>query len=292
MGFRVLISEAFELYRREVIVYLNQSKRTEEQSQCAMKSFVRFAGDRKMSEIDFDTIRKWKEHMERSMSPNTVRGYVLKIRNVFKHLSLSGYDVLNYQKIGVPKRRLAVVEFLTPDEVTKYIDAALIPTRSSQQHTRLRNAAIIALLYASGIRVSELVNLDRTFIRDGMESFTVMGKGGKTRLCFIDERAKFYIREYLNTRKDNNPALFIGRFGDRFTKNSVEIMFTQTNKMANMDVHPHMLRHSFATNMLRNNTNLLYVSKFLGHSSVQTTEMYTHIVDEDLRAIYKQKHTI
>lgn len=287
------ISEAFEKFRLEYIVYRNQSSKTEEMSRLACKSLMDYIGDIHIEELTFDVVRRWKENLEKTRSPNTVRGYIIKLRVVLKHLSQQGYtNVINHEAIGVPKRRQIVVEFLTPEEVTKYLDAAIRPKAAYCKINRLRNAAIIALLYASGIRVTELCNLDRTFLRDGMDSFTVRGKGGKTRLCFVDERAKFYINEYLATRKDSNPALFVNGTRRRITKGNVEMMFRYNNCRAKTDVHPHMLRHSFATNLLRNNTNLLYVSKFLGHSSVQTTEMYTHVVDMDLRRIYRKKHTI
>lgn len=93
-------------------------------------------------------------------------------------------------------------------------------------------------------------------------------------------------------RSDNNPALFIGNLGRRITKDNIAVMFRVNSRRSGISAHPHTMRHSYATNLLKNNTNLLFVSKFLGHSSVQTTEMYTHCVDEDLRAIYNQKHTI
>lgn len=287
------VSEAFEKFRVEYIVYRNQSAKTEEMSRLACRSLLEYVGDIHISELNFDTIRRWKENLERTRSPNTVRGYIIKLRVVLKHLAQQGYrNVINHEAIGVPKRRQTVVEFLTPEEVTRYIAAAIKPKPGYYKVNRLRNAAIIALLYASGIRVTELCNLDRTFLRDGMDSFTVRGKGGKTRLCFLDDRAKFYLGEYLATRKDNKPALFINGTRRRITKGNIEMMFRHNNGRAKMDVHPHMLRHSFATDLLRNNTNLYYVSKFLGHASVQTTEMYLHIVDMDLRRIYRKKHTI
>lgn len=286
------ISQAFEKFRQEYIVYRNQSAKTEEMSRLACRSLLQYVGDINIGDLTFDAIRRWKEDLEKTRSPNTVRGYVIKLRVVLKHLAQQGYrDILNPEVVGVPKRRQVVVEFLTPDEVSQYIASAVAPKMGYSRTHRVRNGAIIALLYASGIRVTELCNLDRTFLREGMDSFTVMGKGGKARLCFIDERAQHLVREYLATRKDNHPALFLGRHGGRINKGGVELMFRHNNKRCSMQVHPHMMRHSFATNMLRNNTNLLYVSKFLGHASVQTTEMYTHIVDEDLRAIYRKKHT-
>lgn len=290
---KLLISEAFEIFRVEYIVYLNQSPKTEEMHTCALNSLIKFAGDIPIADLTFDTVRKWKAHLSQDKSPNTVRGYLIKLRVVLKHLSRKGYkNIINHEMVGVPKKEQKIVEFLTESEVSQFIDAALVQLAGYAKINRYRNAAIISLLYASGLRVSELCALDRTMIRDGLDTFTVIGKGGKQRLCFIDERARKYVETYLSMRSDNNPALFISPDG-RITKGVVQLMFRHNARRADMKhVTPHTMRHSYATNMLRNNTNLLYVSKFLGHSSVQTTEMYTHVVDEDLRAIYREKHTI
>lgn len=293
MSLKMLISEAFEKFRIDYIVYNNQSAKTEEMNRLACRSLLEFAGDIHIEDLTFDLVRRWKEHLTKTRSPNTVRGYIIKLRVVLKHLAQDGYkNIINHEVVGVPKRTNTVVEFLTPEQIQRFIDAAIKPCAGYSRINRVKNAAIISLLYASGIRVTELCHLDRSFIKDGLDTFTVMGKGNKARLCFIDERAKFYIREYLSMRKDNNPALFVSKEGKRVTRGVVELMFRNNSKRSGIDAHPHTMRHSYATDLLRNNTNLLYLKRFLGHSSVQTTEMYTHVVDEDLRAIYKQKHSI
>lgn len=294
MGWQVKISEAFELYRLEHIVYLNQSKRTEEMSLYAMNSFIKYAGDLMMNEVTFDVLRKWKEQLMKTRSEGTVRQYVLKFRCVLKHLQISGYDVLNYERVGIPQKKAdRVVDFLTPEEVSHLMDVAFAPAEGYRTINRFKNRAIIALLYSSGIRVSELCSLNKESLRTDM-SFTLVGKGGKQRLCFFDDRARHHIDEYLVLRRDSNPALFVSELThDRITKGVVQLVFRNLGKKAGFKkpIHPHILRHSFATDLLRSNTNLLYVSKFLGHASVQTTEMYTHVVDEDLRRIYREKHS-
>jgi len=292
----ICISEAFELYRLEYIVYLNQSKKTEEMSVCAMKALIEYVGDISMQELTFDKVRKWKEHLERTRGQNTVRGYIIKLRVVLKHLYLAGYkDIIHYEMVGVPKRLSKVVAFITPEEVEQLIDAAFQPCVGSDPLRRYRNRALISLLYASGIRVSEVCSLDIAQLRMDDMTFTVIGKGNKPRLCFFDERSKYYIQSYLALRKDRCRALFMSPLtGNRISKSTVQMMFRFTSHRAGLEkeVHPHTMRHSFATNMLRNNTNLLYVSKFLGHASIQTTEMYTHVVNEDLRSIYREKHSV
>lgn len=293
MPLRMLISDAFEMFRIDHIVYNNQSSKTEEMNRLACRSLLNFTGDIDIEDLTFDKVRKWKEHLLRTRSEGTVRGYIIKLRVVLKYLAQRGYKgIINHEVVGVPKRGDTVVEFLTPSQVQQFLDTALEPRAGYSHRSRTRNAAIIALLYASGIRVSELCHLNRDFLKPGMNEFTVVGKGRKARICFVDERAKYYLNKYLMLRSDNNPALFIGNMGNRITKDNIAVMFRVNSRRSGLSAHPHTMRHSYATNLLKNNTNLLFVSKFLGHSSVQTTEMYTHVVDEDLRAIYNQKHTI
>lgn len=290
----VAISEAFELYRLEYIVFRNQSARTEEMSRVAMKALINFMGDVEVSEITFDNVRKWKEHLSRNRGQNTVRGYIIKLRVVLNHLRLRGYDVLNPDLIGVPKKAEKVVDFITPSEVERLIECVFKAQAGYPTLRRFRNRAIVSFLYASGVRVSELVSLDRLSIQeDG--TFTIIGKGDKVRLCFLDQRTLQFLNEYLNLRQDKEHALFVSELtGKRISKDTVQEIFRNAKTKAGFEkpVHPHTLRHSFATNLLRNNTNLVYVRDFLGHKSVQTTEMYTHVVNEDLKRIYAEKHTI
>lgn len=295
MSLVVLISEAFEVYRLEHIVYLNQSKRTEEMSLGARNALIKYTGDIPIEDLTFDLVRKYKEHLEKTMGQNTVRGYIIKLRVVLKHLAIKGYkNILNHEMVGVPKRADRVVDFLRPDEIDHFIDIAFKPAEGYRTLNRHKNRAMISLLYSSGIRVTELCNLNIADLRDDL-SFTIIGKGGKARLCFFDNRSKKFIDTYLALRNDRDPALFISsQTSKRINKGGVELIFRNISVKAGFkkSVHPHMMRHSFATNLLKNNANLIYVKTFLGHSSVQTTEMYTHVVNEDLRAIYREKHTI
>lgn len=288
------VSLAFELYRKEYIVYRNQSAKTEEMSTLACKSLVAFCGDIPVEELTFEHVRAWKEKLCYSRSQNTARGYLIKLRSVLKHLRLRGYDVMNYELVALPKRLDATIDYLTPEEVSTLISCVFKPQAGYRKLNRYRNRAIVAVLYASGVRVSELCSLNRLSIRDD-GTFTIQGKNDKIRLCFLDERALMAVKEYLDLRTDRDPALFLShQTGKRITKCVVQMMFRYaTDKMGYpKPIHPHMLRHSFATDLLKNNTNLYYVSKFLGHASVDTTQKYLHYVDSDLKALYTKKHTM
>lgn len=289
----MLISEAFELYRQEYIVFRGQSRRTEEMNFCAMKSLITTCGDIPISELTFDHVRKWRDELIKTRSQNTTRGYIIKLRVVLEHLRLKGLNVLNPGLIGVPKRKSTVVSFITPEEIDNLLSCIFKPQPGYSTLNRYRNRAIVSVLAASGIRASELISMNILDIKED-NTFTVIGKGDKIRLCFLDDRAMQHIKEYLALREDNDRALFVSeKTGARISKTTLKDIFVTANKRCGFakPITPHTLRHSFATDMLRNNANLFYVSKFLGHKSVQTTEMYTHYVNEDLKKIYNEKHT-
>lgn len=288
------ISEAFEVYRSEYIVYENQSPKTEEMSRIAMKSLIEFAGDIKLSDLTFDIVRRWKEDLQKERSANTTRGYIIKLRVMLKYLRIKGYkDILNPEQVGVPARKKPLIKFLTPEEVGQLSDAVFAPSPGYKKARRYRNRAIIKLLFSSGIRVSELCSLDIEDLYFADRSFSVYGKRDKQRPCFFDEATCDALKEYLLLRDDTIRALFISDYGDRITPGGVQEMLRNAKRKAgiNKSTNPHIMRHSFATDMLRGGANLLYIRDFLGHESVSTTEVYTHVVNEDLRRVYEERHT-
>lgn len=276
------ISDAFEQYRQDVILFSNQSSKTEEAHLVCMRLLLVFFGDVPIESLNFEMIRLWKRELEKRRSPETVRSYIIKLRVVLIYCDRRGVPVINPGQIIVPKRPDHVPVFITAEEVTLLINSC----------RRLRSKAVISMLYASGIRVSELCSLDIGQIHN--HCFTVIGKGNKARLCFTDERTENYLSLYLSKRKDNHPALFLSTQREgRMTPTNVQFILKAARRNAHLNKHitPHTLRHSFATNLLTNNTNLRYVQEMLGHKSIQTTQMYTHVVNEDLRKVYNEKHT-
>ena len=291
------LSEAFELYRKDVIVYKNQSAKTEEMNQCAMKSIVAFLGDIPIAELDFDQVRKWTTDLRKTRTSNTVRGYILKLRVVLKHLKARGYKVLDAEVVGIPKRDSRVVDYLEVSEVEAMLHAVFQKGPGYSRFKRYRNRAMIALMFSAGLRNGELCNMERTQIKYGVDSFTVIGKGNKPRVCFIDPITHKYIDEYLALRDDPYPALFVSeqlKGREKINPGVVQMVVKNAAIKAGLDknIHPHTLRHSFATDLLRNNANIVYVKELLGHASIQVTMTYTHVVDEDLHQIHRLKHTV
>lgn len=274
------LSEAADRYKRDAIRFSSQSPKTEENHNIALRSLIRHTGDIPLESLTFEHVREWKLYLDKNNSPQTTRCYVIKLRVLLKYYHNLGIECLNPEVIPVPKRVANVPAFLSEAQVAQLLEST----------GSIRARAIISLLYASGIRASELCGINTSDLHDN--SFTVVGKGGKSRLCFYDERTEMYLRMYLSTREDSNPSLFISNQNKkRMTTGNIQEIFRNL-KRKGLEVHAHTLRHSFATNLLRNNTNLRYVQELLGHASLQTTQIYTHIVNEDLRKIYRLHHTI
>lgn len=279
----MLISEAFDTYRDDYIRPKNQSRRTEECHEGCKKLLLATIPDKPIAELNMLDIRRWREVLSHNRRPNSIRVYILRLRAVLGYLNVLGVDCIDARLIPIPKREATVPVFLSEQEVEAMISSAY----------NLRNAFIVSLLYSSGIRLSELISLNRGQIVE--RRFTVIGKGRKPRLCFIDERTEQLMEEYLKTRNDHNSALVVSYENkSRMTATNVQLLVRNSAARAgiNKKVTPHTLRHSFATNFLRNNGNMRYLSAMLGHASLETTMMYAHVVDYDLQKQYEKYHTI
>lgn len=286
------ISEAFELYKTNYLLIKGSSRRLLQDNSYVAERMVDVLGDIEIETLTMDDIAKWVAAISERVLPNgevvprkqnTIRNDLTRVKMVLKYLHLRGIECLNYELIPVPKREDCIRPFLSPEEVTAMIECAV----------SLRNQFVISLLYSSGIRLSEMISLNRDSIV--ARRFTVVGKGKKSRLCFIDERTEGLMLRYLASRTDNCPALIVSKmYKERMTPTNVQLLVKNTAKRAGITkkVSPHILRHSFATNFMQNNGNLRYLSTMLGHSNINTTTIYTHMVDNDLERQYRLFHSI
>ena len=277
------ISEAFDMYLEDYIRAKNQSTRTEETHEACKRLLVQFLGDKELSQLSLLDVREWRKEISKGRRPNSIRVYILRLRAVLRYCNIRDIPAIKSELVPVPKREATVPVFLTEQEVTRMIECS----------TSVRNAFVISLLYSSGIRLSELIALNRGQIVD--RRFTVIGKGRKPRLCFIDQRTELLMNMYLASRKDNHEALIVSNeFKRRMTATNIQLLVRNSASKAclNKKVSPHTLRHSFATNFLKNNGNMRYLSAMLGHASLDTTMMYAHVVDLDLQNQYEKYHTI
>lgn len=276
------ISDAFDMYKNDYMNFKLQSQRILETHDLVKRTLIKTIGNGDISQLTLHDIAKWKTEMLKRKGQNAFRNDIIRLRMVLKYLEVREIECLKSNLVPVPKRIDTIPTFLEPEEVELMLSHT----------TRIRNRFIISLLYSSGIRLSELLCLNKDQIRN--RRFTVVGKGGKARLCFIDERTEQYMNTYLKNRNDHCSALVISYTNQqRMTATNVQLLVKNAAKRAGISKHvtPHTLRHSFATNFLQNNGNLRYCQEMMGHASIETTMHYSHVTNIDLEAQYRKFHT-
>jgi site-specific recombinase XerD len=282
----------------------NRSSKTINNYSHYLNRVVDFAGDIKLSEVDEELIRKWRLWLNRlgtntsdEMSKVTQNYHLIALRSFLRFCAKRGYDALSADKIELARTKRPQVTFLTPEELERLATQPKTDTVNG-----LRDRAIVELLFSSGLRVSELVGLDRDHINIKRREFMVRGKGQKDRPIFISPEAADWIQKYLEKRQDNAKPLFIRYSGtkkvdqtgnfQRLTARSIQRMVARYALLAGITKHvsPHTLRHSFATDLLMNGADLRSVQAMLGHSNISTTQIYTHVTDPHLKAVHEKFH--
>jgi len=226
------------------------------------------------------------------LSRATQNYHMIAVRALLKYLRKIDVPTLAPEKIDLASTDDPDVTVLSPielDELFKQPNTATIQG--------LRDRAILELLYSSGLRVAELVRLDKAQLPHQGNEISVLGKGGKRRVVFVAAAARDAISEYLKLRHDDSPALFVNhtrakKIPTRLTSRSVERQLERYAASAGLAKHvtPHTLRHSFATDLLQNGADLRSVQALLGHASVTTTQRYTHLTDQGLREVHEAFH--
>jgi len=216
---------------------------------------------------------------------------VSTIRNFYRFLVREGHLEANpLANVSAPKRERRLPAILTKDHLT-----ALIQSADDETPQGLRNRAILELMYAAGVRLSEVVALDLRNLDLGERTLLVRGKGNKERMVLIGAPADKALRRYLADARPKlaageTDALFLNRDGDRLSGRSMQQIVRHHALRAGLDehVHPHLLRHSFATHLLDGGAELRVVQELLGHASASTTQIYTHVTEEQARRVYNQ----
>jgi site-specific recombinase XerD len=282
-----------------------RSSKTAENYRLYLERFVEFTGDIEVEKINSELVRKYRLWLNRYKNSNdddlatiTQAYHLIALRGFLGYLHKRDMEVMAPSKIELPKVSRKQVTFLHYDEIQRLIDGMDITSESG-----LRDRAIVELLFSSGLRVSELVNLNRDHINTKRREFMVRGKGQKDRPIFISESAAGWVDRYLDARQDTLAPLFISysknveanTSGDfrRLTARSIQRMVNKYARLAGITKHvsPHTMRHSFATDLLMNGADLRSVQSMLGHSNISTTQIYTHVTDEHLREVYEKFHS-
>lgn len=298
------ISELIMDFVESLEVERGRSQKTAENYHLYLERLVEFAGDIEVDKITSELIRKYRLWLNRyvnevgdNLSILTQNYHLIALRSFLKYCSKRDIPTLSPDKIELPKVKRRQVSFLTTEETERLIEAVDINATSG-----LRDRAILELLFSSGLRVSELTNLNRDHINLNRGEFMVRGKGQKDRPVFVSPEATEWLAKYLATRTDQAIPLFIRhsgfKTGDergesfRLTPRSVQRLVQRYASLAGITKHvsPHTLRHSFATDLLMNGADLRSVQSMLGHSNIATTQVYTHVTDQHLKEVHEKFH--
>lgn len=298
----------FQKLKTDFLEYLeveqNRSQKTIANYDHYLIRLIDFAGDIKVSDITPELIRKWRLWLNRlgtntndELQKTTQNYHLIAVRSFLRYCAKRDIPAMSADKIELARTNRKQVTFLNPEELDRLFTQADTSTISG-----LRDRAILELLFSSGLRVSELVGLNRDHINLKRREFMVRGKGQKDRPIFISEQSAECIRNYLEKRQDNDQALFVRYNGKkeldfsgnfhRLTSRSVQRMVERNAKLAGITKHvsPHTLRHSFATDLLMNGADLRSVQALLGHSNIATTQIYTHVTDPHLKSVHERFH--
>ncbi len=297
-----------------------RSPKTIENYRHYLERFLNRAKINDPQEITDNLVRKYRLYLNRyqdkkggALQKITQNYHIIALRNFLKYLAKRDISTLPAEKIEVGKNPTHEISFLEAGELDRLLNAA-----SGDNLKMLRNRSILELLFSAGLRVSELVGINRDQINLDKQEFSVRGKGGKIRIVFISDTARRALQKYLDKRTDIDPALFIrisaifpsprqlaGRGwreapGEckpdegnlRLAPRSVQriVKFYAAKAGIVKDVHPHTLRHSFATDLLANGADIRSVQAMLGHSSITTTQIYTHVTNQQLKEVHKAFH--
>ena len=260
----------------------------------------------KPEDINLDLVRRYRLYLAHLPARDGVplkrvtQGYHIVALRAFLRYLLVQRDIptLSPDKIEIPKQGSRSIAFLNPEQMERLLNSPQI-----SNITGLRDRAILETLFSTGLRVSELVSLNRDQVDLERKEFGVKGKGNKIRVVFLSDTAARWIERYLRTRKDNFKPLFIRHSGKvdaqksgekmRLTARSIERIVAKYAKKSGLPIEatPHTLRHSFATDLLISGADIRSVQEMLGHESIRTTQVYTHVTNRHLKEVHKTFHS-
>jgi site-specific recombinase XerD len=284
--------------KTEFLEYLEiekgRSLKTVENYDRYLSRFFSWAKINTPSKISENIVREFRLHLNRQdLKHKTQNYYLIALRAFLKFLRKRGYESLNPERIELAKVGARDLDLISAQELNRLMQAP-----KGDSLTSLRDRAILELFFSTGLRVSELCSLN-TDLDLSRDEFSIRGKGEKVRVVFLSPAAKSAIKKYLDKRGDVDEALFIqmGRASKnakdlRLTPRSVERIVKQYAIKSGITrkVTPHIIRHSFATDLLESGADLRSVQALLGHSNISTTQVYTHVTDKHLREVHKTFH--
>ncbi|MFA4815272.1 MAG: site-specific tyrosine recombinase/integron integrase [Candidatus Gracilibacteria bacterium] len=284
----------------------NKSPKTVENYHHYLQRFAEFYGARELAGLNLDDIHSYQLFLNRfvdrrdhGLGVKTQNYHLIALRAFLKYLVRQDIPSLPPDKVDLKKIPERIVDFLTREEVERLFEVIPLEKKAGP-----RNRAMLEMLYSTGLRVSELVSLNRSQVDLERREFTVRGKGRKPRIVFLSERCVHWLQVYFADRTDNWEPVFISFSRNRTDENlglgekrrltayTVEEVVRQAGRLAGLGkkVTPHVIRHSFATDLLHNGADIRSVQEMLGHASITTTQIYTHSTNERLKEVHEKFH--
>jgi site-specific recombinase XerD len=306
----MLLSTAIQEYLDYLAVERNRSRLTIATYTHYLNRFSAWLKrDLPLEEITADQVRKYRLYLfnllddrNEPLGTNTQSYHVIALRSLFRYGVRRGVPCLSPDVIELPKAEPREVQFLTGEELERLL---AVPDTSTM--VGMRDRALLELLFSTGLRVSEVSALDKQMFDTSTGEMRVLGKGKKERLVFVSKRAMSWVTQYFSLRADPSPAAFVGYRGKgvgeapsptvqaqatRLSTRSIERSVVKHAEAAGLAkrITPHTLRHSFATDLLLNGADIRSVQTMLGHASITTTQVYTHITNQQLRDVHHRFH--
>lgn len=300
MGISEISKKNLEGFKSYILIERNFSKHTARAYCTDVLDFLIWLGDTSCEEVSFSKIREYLHFIQKfQYKKTTIARKIASLRTFYKYLFREKrVDSNPAMNLNSPKRPKNLPKFLTTYEVEQILNNTKIETPAGY-----RNKAILELLWATGMRISELSGLNFEDLNLDENEIRVFGKGSKERIVLISERAKSYLQRYIETARplvakgyevsqDETSPVFINNTGYRLQAKTVRNVINDIVEKIDLPKHvtPHVFRHSFATHLIENGADLRVVQELLGHASISNTQIYTHVSSQHLKEVYNETH--
>ena len=301
MGVNTTSKQDLEDFKSYIIAEKNFSSHTAKAYCSDILSFLIWMDDQSCEEVNFQKVREYLHFIQKfNYKKTTVARKIASLRTFYKYLyrerKIDSNPAMN---LNTPKKPKSLPKFLTPDEVEQILNNTKIETPAGY-----RNRTILELLWATGMRISELSGLNFGDLNLEHNEIRVFGKGAKERIILVTDRAKNYLERYIESARalipkgfpvppeDENSPVFINNTGYRLQTRTVRNAINDVVEKINLPKHvtPHVFRHSFATHLIENGADLRVVQELLGHASISNTQIYTHVSTQHMKEVYDEAH--
>ena len=288
------LKELIEEFLRYLLIDKGYSNNTIESYKRDLLSFLEFNKNKNVNDIGKEELKKYIKNLnDKKLNEKTISRHISCLKSFYKFLVIDKRINENVSEVlFMPKTKKSLPKTLTEEEVFSLLDIKLVDNYS------YRNKAMIELMYATGLRVSELINLKLQDVDLINEVVRVFGKGSKERIVPLGEIAVISLKEYISKyrplmlKQYNNNYLFLNNHGNNMTRQGFFKIIKSIGKEKGIksEISPHTIRHSFASHLLKYGADLRTIQELLGHSDISTTQVYTHITNEELKQNYKNFH--